>query len=1785
MPGNEIGDRVHNFFEQEHLSQGQHHSQIADVSWAGVDTSRWDGSQRQYDDSLSSKVKDYSPQQSDLEARNIHSRQVQYGINSPPLARPGLDNNRSHNQHPDFNGNIYGHEVFQRRPDEANFLGVGTVSDRNNSNGRGFSLYGPSHGSGPEHPATSARMNSFESPVSYDFFGGQPKMNDHPGILQSLPQQQTGYSDMHQLQQQLMYRKMQELQRQEDIQHLHARQQHSGKQVPAFTRQVSGKNSHDFIKGTPVSNASHPLTTEMPKGNTNWFHHASSAMQGSSGGLVFSPGQGQASNSANWSSSRLINLFSGVTISTLRDTLNQNQSAKDKSLQQMATHNNSFQSNHHAAFSEQASSRDEHVNNRQDFQGKDLFGHNSHQGRSSRMNFENLKHLSSREKNIATQEFQEKQVLIGEPETSHDKIVGQAPSSQNSIALDPAEEKILFGSDDGSIWDAFGKKPDGGVLNLLDSAEFMNGLPSIQSGSWSALMQSAVAEISSNDLGHQEDFTYSSIQNSELSAGNHLSSSYDAEKHHTTLVNNNLPISTAFTFGSVAPSDDTNSYHNLGQGVLQFGQKVSQDHLEGSLNNSSHRPIQQSLAGGSNWLNSKNQSDGSASHTVDADVNGSRYSNHWAPPQNVPSQPSKPYNWSATNGVAPNGQNIIENENNLQNYQRNGQKQVMHEALNLKNGIHEVNSASNSSAKLGQLRSTTRSLLVACSSNAAGAVINSTKSTGSEEGSFLDGWKPMATSVKTQEGENPRKSEHLIKKGPHLVKSAFHSSEEEANMQVINTVSKKTNHNASYPFNMFNHNFTAGPVESDVLHSDQQSLAGGKQKSSNQVDQKFAGTRKFQYHPMGNLDEDVDPSYQMREANHSKMTPLHNSQGFKSQDKGSFGQSKLLGQFPEGSIEKEKGKLPDHQGDTSRPDEVSFKGNFPGYVPAASSAQKQSVRMSTSYLSENMLELLYKVDQSKEHSTEKHHTSTGHSSLSRTPEAESSDGTGGYLQDNQSSATQGFGLQLAPPSQRPSSNHVFSSPSRAVKYSSSTQATVGDKDQRILDPTGGNQSMPLPHEVGQRKFKDKRTVITGQTSSEESPPKMQENFSSDSGYPRSQLQDQLISKASGLVSIDSHSRLGYQFAGNSLFDGAGSAPYNSSTSSLNNTSPTATNYHHDRVSANKVSAGELSVSQSITTTGTSHRGAPTNMLSSIWPNVPPQQQYAGTHGHHSQPNPVQSHQSDIVESTFSVPHNLVDQGPTLMDGIPSEVCKGSLYPQGLVSEKEQLGKVNSCLQVSSGSKGLIQQLNKSPGNEHDIPQVHRAPPLNPPSTQRDIEAFGRTLKPNNFIQQNFSLVNQIRAMKTVETDPSNRGSKRLKGPNNRLMTEQVASRTGQPYEGDAMVEDPPFSSSSVPSVDPKMHRFPEPEGDAVINASSNKSDKLPSQDTLAFDQVESENIRNGSSMVSVRTEHPSISPQMAPSWFNQYGSFKNGQMLQVYDASKATVEHPSRQSFTNFHTESQEHMNVVADTNEISNKQQNSVPALIAIERLSSLQSLLPDDACGNLAISRLKKRKCATSELQSWEKEVSQSFSDLLCLRVAEENWAKASQRKSEKVEDDTDTIEAGLPMPRARRRLSLTRQLMQLLFSAPPAVIFSAEARSDYETMTYFVARRTLGDTCSLMSCSDRANLPFKGDASDRSHEQDTSQVMEDFTHRVGKLESELSRLDKRASISDLRMEVQDVEKISIINRFAMFHSRLQADGADASSLPGASANSQKPFPQRFVTAVPLPRNLPDSVQCLSL
>lgn len=72
--------------------------------------------------------------------------------------------------------------------------------------------------------------------------------------------------------------------------------------------------------------------------------------------------------------------------------------------------------------------------------------------------------------------------------------------------------------------------------------------------------------------------------------------------------------------------------------------------------------------------------------------------------------------------------------------------------------------------------------------------------------------------------------------------------------------------------------------------------------------------------------------------------------------------------------------------------------------------------------------------------------------------------------------------------------------------------------------------------------------------------------------------------------------------------------------------------------------------------------------------------------------------------------------------------------------------------------------------------------------------------------------------------------------------------------------------------------------------------------------------------------------------------------------------------------------------------------------------------------------------------------------------------------AEVETEITEDGQPVLRPKRRLILTTQLMQQLFLPPPVAILSADASLKYETMAYFVARRALGNACSLNSCSER-------------------------------------------------------------------------------------------------------------------
>lgn len=89
----------------------------------------------------------------------------------------------------------------------------------------------------------------------------------------------------------------------------------------------------------------------------------------------------------------------------------------------------------------------------------------------------------------------------------------QKDTTKLSQGLDPLEEKILFSMEDSSSISEIAS----GVFG--DSVSFSSPFPSsMQSGSWSALMQTAVAEASSSDTGLPEEFSGLTYQNMEMSA-------------------------------------------------------------------------------------------------------------------------------------------------------------------------------------------------------------------------------------------------------------------------------------------------------------------------------------------------------------------------------------------------------------------------------------------------------------------------------------------------------------------------------------------------------------------------------------------------------------------------------------------------------------------------------------------------------------------------------------------------------------------------------------------------------------------------------------------------------------------------------------------------------------------------------------------------------------------------------------------------------------------------------------------------------------------------------------------------------------------------------------------------------------------------------------------------------------------------------------------------------------------------------------------------------------------
>ncbi|KAL1196766.1 hypothetical protein V5N11_024584 [Cardamine amara subsp. amara] len=493
MPGNEFGERIRNFFGQEGLSQDQHQSQVVDGSWSSFSNGLI-GSQRQTDPSLITNLKSYSTQQSvDPERRQSSASQPGLNFTQQPMRSEFSRSALQEHQQP-TNGYIHGNLVLQGSPNEANFLGMSVESGRDRLSARGFT---------PDLHKVPMRFEMGESPVNFDFFGGQQQLNtQNPGMLQPFPRQPMTFDDMQLLKQQVMIKQMHDYQRQQQLQ----KQQLEDRQLSSLNLNgINGSLSSDnqsqpLIGSIPLqdvsSNWSQP---DLMIGNTNWMHSGlSPVVQGSSSGLMITPEHGLAQQFEP-------SLY-GIPVGGTNASQNAFSSVQMNRLaaQHGSANRSSSLTNQPTSFLNQGDVQDSHMLPRSTYQ-ENLFSPISVPGPNNRPSFESFQQDDSSQQNISGQESFGQMEGSGLSEKSFMKVPENINALPKSTTLDPTEEKILFGSDD-NLWEAFGNSIDMSLTGNItsSSSDLFDACPSLQSGSWSALMQSAVAETSNDDAGlHQ----------------------------------------------------------------------------------------------------------------------------------------------------------------------------------------------------------------------------------------------------------------------------------------------------------------------------------------------------------------------------------------------------------------------------------------------------------------------------------------------------------------------------------------------------------------------------------------------------------------------------------------------------------------------------------------------------------------------------------------------------------------------------------------------------------------------------------------------------------------------------------------------------------------------------------------------------------------------------------------------------------------------------------------------------------------------------------------------------------------------------------------------------------------------------------------------------------------------------------------------------------------------------------------------------------------------------------
>ncbi|XP_038695320.1 uncharacterized protein LOC119992611 isoform X3 [Tripterygium wilfordii] len=1444
--------------------------------------------------------------------------------------------------------------------------------------------------------------------------------------------QQSAYNDMQFLQRHVMFKQLQELQQQRQLQQLgDMRQQNSLNQLSAFAKQNAGGQFPPLINGTPVHDTSQVFR--------NWVQQGvSPAEQGIPNRVMLSQEQGQALHSIGGVPQlNDISLF-GTPIANARGNLSQYSHLQDlsndsvnlmagasdqlqKPTMQSSSFNNPFLGDRRGVSGEQVGMSQVAFTSKQGSQGRNIYGQVPIHGLNTEVFSGNPQGGNTSQTSASVKEFAGKQGQVGWP--SMQQTTKQLGPSQDFVPLDPIEEKILYSMDD-NTWDAsFGRRPDmdtGFSGNSLEHTVPSSTFPSIQSGSWSALMQSAVAESSSSDTGLQEEWSGLAFQNTEQSNDNLLPNFMDSEKQQTGWVDSNLQ-NTSFNSKPFPMFNDGNinsSFPGFQQAAVHF----SVEGREGVHQDGSHEAIE--------------------------------YCN-------------------------PQQKLSIEENQQVQSFMH------LDNALASQMYVHSESNAQNpriaSQNNVGQ----------PCGKQEAGnGAMN--------QGTFPDGlmWKGDgnrgASSYSRSMGDTEQVQSGADRSPPIIENSQTPNFSPATNSSIFK---------AHLPSNQY------------VPDSNQSDY---KEQTTVSVDNK-GNERVGKIQQVGNSPLVTHNYYGGANATYEKQQNCYQNENSNDcctskeligHGQGHFGQFKSLSDVSSSS-NLDKGCLPDLQRNSKSQEVATSRG---GHI--------------STFHSQNMLELLHKVDQSREDSSLANSGSSDYIPSSQGPRADTSNASSSQLY-TQSSSPQGFGLRLASPSPRPLNSNLILSPQSSWKAagnlnSEQVSSEFGVKSPTWLSPQSAVQTLPTSHKLHQEAHYESRFGSPGHTGNS-SILNMQggSNASVTPSPPnfKNQLQMHFMSN----VPAAPQSSQGILPSAANRYPQFNTAPSQDASQQM----------FPNPFSQQIPVLGNVPVSQPSIVSGMSQQGEISAGPDSLWKNVLPQQQ----------PLEVKSREvssnlpSSLVLSNNGILRTSAPQGSTDQNSEKGgNYIASSLKTQGFTHEDEQAAKERSLQQTSIEMPEASQISGLSPGQEPVEKLMSGAAAL----ASGSLVGYSRMHEPDR-IRNN---------------------------------------------------DNPP---DSVQSSDSKMLNFlTQARESLTVKALQQPAVRdIYSPQTAGFGQNISQDQSGSSNAVSNNTDRGQIDLRMAPSWFKQYGTLRNGQMVPMFEArfGKTAVGQLSLgKSSQNLHSQSSMECLDGADASHGGRVWPRTTATLVPDKHFSAPYVLPSDAASQSVAIMRQKKRKIATIEPLPWHKEVIEGFRGLQTICMAEQEWAQATNRLIEKVQYEVQMIEDVQQPLRSKRRLIMATQLMHQLFRPAPATLVLADVASHYESVLYFVSKLAVGDACSLASFARNSLLvPVDDDNMEKlkdtkkCSDQQFSEVVEELVGRANKLENEFQRLDKSASIVDLRVECQDLEKFAVINRFAKFHShsRAQVDSSGASVPFGAPRS----FPQRYVAALPMPRNIPEGVQCLSL